>query len=208
VGYQDEVKLLSRFVVSYGTHLDNILGLLIGDVLHLMKAANENVKQEYVALSANVVHNMGELIRSIDSLWKKEGDSATKSKSNSLRSKPNGTFGDISLLSNGMTVQQLRELCKKLRAEDVKNMTLATRLACGIWPPPSAIPQMINSAISLTKACKLLVDLANSTGHWPPSESPRQLDRVRLRVILLDSTVECYAGTLCSSPAAASFSLL
>ncbi|KAJ3363344.1 hypothetical protein GGF32_004338 [Allomyces javanicus] len=57
--------------------------------------------------------------------------------------------------------------CRRVQEESAPGLLRAARLASGIWPPPTAVPDMVREAMAVLDAVEDLVRIANVSGCWP-----------------------------------------
>ena len=119
-------------------------------VIQLVMAANKNIKQHYIAISAKVNHCASEIVRHIEIADRKA--SAFSSKEG---------FCETAVKA------KIRDYCKIITNDFPKQLMVATRMAIGVWPAPNAVSEMIKEAASLASSCRELTLIANTLGYFP-----------------------------------------
>ncbi|KAI3636881.1 hypothetical protein MIR68_005148 [Amoeboaphelidium protococcarum] len=152
--YSDVCTVIVKMFHPVGSILNRQLYLHLKEVLSLIKASNEANKAEYVVISGKAVSEGSELIRQIET-WLDKKDLDEKGKV------------QYSLFKSTCLHIKIRELCKQLRNDHLKQMLLSTRIAVGAWPPVDAVKNMIQSALAVSQCSFKLVGLCNASGHWP-----------------------------------------
>ena len=76
-------------------------------------------------------------------------------------------LGKDSLFFLSKLFDQIQFTIDRVELQLVEELLFTTKLACGIWPSPTANEDMIKSAINLINECKQLADLGNCFGFYP-----------------------------------------
>ena len=141
---------LSEHIPINGTELDELWIAVFQCVIQLIMAANKNIKQHYIAISAKINHCASEIVRHIEVADRKA--SLPISKEN---------YFDTAVKA------KVRDYCKIITNDFPKQLMVATRMAIGVWPAPNAVSEMIKEAASLATSCKELTQLGNTLGFFP-----------------------------------------
>ena len=141
---------LSEHIPINGTELDELWIAVFQCVIQLIMAANKNIKQHYIAISAKINHCASEIVRHIEIADRKA--SLPISKEN---------YFDTAVKA------KVRDYCKIITNDFPKQLMVATRMAIGVWPAPNAVSEMIKEAASLATSCKELTQLGNTLGFFP-----------------------------------------
>ncbi|KAJ3291929.1 hypothetical protein HDU76_007215, partial [Blyttiomyces sp. JEL0837] len=162
---------------SRGTELDHLCVQVFKCVLQLVLAANSNVKHHYVVIAAKAINYSQEIIAAIDIMDKNVGStqSAMSPVSPQYSASSSNKLGEGSLFASCEVRKRIKARAKVLNTDYNEELTFATKIACGIWPPANAVADMIRSAAALAKACRELVDLANIFGYYPIIDKPLEL---------------------------------
>jgi hypothetical protein len=131
---------------NHGTVLDQLWIAVFQCVIQLLLATNKNIKHQYIAISAKVIHSAAEIVRLIEYETKESR---------------------LDIFMNSPVKLKIKELSHICSSEFPKKLMMSTRMAIGVWPPPEAIPDMIREASNLAVACKDLVLVANTLGYFP-----------------------------------------
>lgn len=148
--HSDVIMLLSEQMPNNGTELDELWVAVFQCVIQLVMAANKNIKQHYITISAKVNHCASDIVRHIESAERRAG---------ALYSKEG--FYDTAVKI------KVRDYCKIITTDFPKQLMVATRMAIGVWPAPNAVSEMIKEAASLASSCRELTLLANTLGYFP-----------------------------------------
>ncbi|KAJ3142493.1 hypothetical protein HK100_002936 [Physocladia obscura] len=179
---QERLDLTENLPVV-GTELDQAYMNLYKCIIQLAIAANKHEKTTYVVISAKSIQHSNTILRHIEEM----NSSVWPSKDTQVPISPHFSAGasqklfETSLFANSFASEVLSHQAKTLKAEYQESLVLTTKLACGIWPPSSAVTDMIQAASNLSKAAKSLVDLANCFGYFPLLEKPLifQMDQMQ-----------------------------
>ncbi|KAL7754368.1 hypothetical protein RI367_000349 [Sorochytrium milnesiophthora] len=174
--YKDLVQPLFQLVPDKGSELERLFIDVVAAIAQLACLASKNDKQHYITTAAKAV----DAISSTVSLLKAQNSGALLSptglpvKSPSRSSVTGGSSMSVQPDTSPFSLLNIGTLRPKLLAEarqvhDDKLATLLrhTRLASGVWPPPTAAQDMLQAACDVVRECKRLVDLGNLTGYWP-----------------------------------------
>jgi hypothetical protein len=160
---------LTDHLPERGTELDSLCAQVFKCVFQLVMAANKNIKHHYVIIAAKAIHHSREIILAVENMEKAIGSTKgcclpiTPHYSSQFSNK----LSDGSLFSNSEVRKRIKAKTKALNSENYEELTFATKIACGIWPPATAVADMIRSAAALAKSSRELVDLANTLGFYP-----------------------------------------
>ncbi|TPX38480.1 hypothetical protein SeMB42_g04911 [Synchytrium endobioticum] len=184
IAYNPDVlsDLLDR-LPDRGTELDFQFFLVIQCVVELVLAASRNQKAEYVTITAKINHLASEIVRAIESFdstvalanCNSTGSNAPRLSTAVKPTSPTAgtpnktTFSDLTTISFGSSPlrSRLRLLSAALNGDLPRALLVATKVACGVWPPAEAVQDMSMAAGNIARVCRELVDVANTTGFWP-----------------------------------------
>ncbi|TPX32051.1 hypothetical protein SmJEL517_g04743 [Synchytrium microbalum] len=174
---QLEAKVLADLLdrlPDRGTELDFQCFVILQCAVELLVAASRNQKAEYVTITAKMNHLASEIAREVDS-FDHVGPAlnlprmSTPVKSVSPTTTTRSVYGEISAISFSTSAvrAKLRVLSSALNGDLPRALLVATKIACGVWPPAEANQDMSVAAGNIARVCRELVDLANATGYWP-----------------------------------------
>jgi hypothetical protein len=152
-----------------GTELNKLFEPVFEQYLKLLIAVNANSKILFVTITAKLMIQIGSIVRNV--LFK-----------TGLRAKRmNPKTAESSLLfRNSWLFNTMSSLSKKLQSDYVAELTVATRLSTGVWPPPDSYKNMVYSAKNLILGTARLIDMANGTGLWTILEEPLSLPNFKV----------------------------
>ncbi|KAJ3072957.1 hypothetical protein HDU98_002544 [Podochytrium sp. JEL0797] len=171
----DEVEIssgkldLTEHLPSQGTELDEAFMQVYKCITQLAVAANQHDKTTYVVIAAKAIRfstAILELIESMRTIDRSPKDAVVPISPNYSPVLSNKLL-ESSLLAKSDIASILVEQAKTLKTEFQESLMFTTKIACGIWPPTTALSDMMQSAVALSKSCKSLVDLSNCLGFYP-----------------------------------------
>lgn len=158
----ESVLALAEQMPDSGTELDALWVSVFQCVVQLVMAANKNIKHHYITIAAKANHCASEIVRAIEQVDKKTHSNGIK----------------VEIFCDTLVRQKMRECSKIIINDFPKQLMIATRMAIGVWPAPNAVSNMIQEASSLAAACRELVLLGNTLGHFPKSDKKFEISVV------------------------------
>ncbi|KAJ3173403.1 hypothetical protein HK101_011055 [Irineochytrium annulatum] len=157
-----------------GTDLDFLCKQVFTGIYQLVMAANKNMKSQYAVISATALHHSRVILNVLETMEKSAGSSknAFTPISPLYSSSYSNVIGSQSLFANSRLSKQIQAQSASLRVACYDELSLNTKLACGVWPSPTAVGDMIRSAATFLRTCRKLVDLANVYGYFPLIDKP------------------------------------
>ncbi|KAJ3042258.1 hypothetical protein HDV00_007624 [Rhizophlyctis rosea] len=167
---------LTERLPEIGTELDRLYIVVFQCIVQLVMAANNNIKHQYILISAKAIHHAGEIVRATEAIQRAH---PSKPATASPPASNQATSQSIAaLLFRSPVDSRFAELADVINVEMPKQLMLTTKIAVGVWPPPQAQSEMIKSAANLARACKTLTDLGNTTGFYPVLDKPLEVSFV------------------------------
>ncbi|KAI8841464.1 ras guanine nucleotide exchange factor domain-containing protein [Chytriomyces cf. hyalinus JEL632] len=162
---------LTEKLPTRGTELDESFLQVFKCVILLAMAANKHDKATYVVIAAKQIRQSSTLLSLIDCM--RAADRSSKDycvpiSPHYSKCYSNRLF-ETSLFANTAHSKVIKDQICAVKATQ-EALMFATKMACGIWPPANALTEMIQAASQLSKACRLLTELANLTGFYPVLE--------------------------------------
>lgn len=161
---------LTERLPETGTELDRLYIVVFQCIVQLVMAANNNIKHQYILISAKAIHHAGEIVRAVETIQHTRPSTTSTAPTNTSAAKDKAA-----LLFKSPIDGKFAELADVINVEMPKQLMLATKIAVGVWPPPHAQSEMIKSAANLARACKTLTDLGNTTGFYPVLDKPLEV---------------------------------
>ncbi|KAI9351247.1 hypothetical protein BDR26DRAFT_421340 [Obelidium mucronatum] len=159
---------LTEHLPIRGTDFDDAFLQVFKCITQLAVAANKHDKATYVVIAAKAIRfstailDMLETVRSSDRSPRDGFVPISPQYSPALSNK----LFETSLFAKSDLVAVLNQQAKALRTEFQESLMFTTKIACGIWPPTTALSDMMQSAVALSRSCKSLVDLSNCLGFY------------------------------------------
>ncbi|RKO90563.1 hypothetical protein BDK51DRAFT_46509 [Blyttiomyces helicus] len=185
IGYNPELILdLTDRLPERGTELDRLCFTVFQCVIQLVIAANRNLKHQFIAIAAKEIHHADEIVRAVEATERaplRSGAGAGVALSPLSATSPTKGRGPPdptawSFFAATPVRNRIRELVKVINVDLLKQLMPTTRIAIGVWPPPSALSDMIKSAADVARACREVADLVNMIGYYPILDAPLEVN--------------------------------
>ncbi|KAJ3227209.1 hypothetical protein HDU81_006846 [Chytriomyces hyalinus] len=162
---------LTEKLPTRGTELDESFLQVFKCVILLAMAANKHDKATYVVIAAKQIRQSSNLLSLVDCM--RSADRSSKDYCVPLSPHYSKCYSnrlfETSLFANTAHSKAIKDQISVVKATQ-EALMFATKMACGIWPPANALTEMIQAASHLSKACRLLTELANLVGFYPGLE--------------------------------------
>ncbi|KAI9190231.1 hypothetical protein H9P43_001664 [Blastocladiella emersonii ATCC 22665] len=139
--YRDQYRAVAQALPSRGTEIDVDVAILAVQVLELFKCASDGDNSKYTAHSVKIASQ----VQTCEAKFHRTKTSRWPHRIQKL----------------------LADRCQYAEDELVPDLIKSTRLASGIWPPPTAVANMLSAADRVLRFMRGVAEIANAAGVWP-----------------------------------------
>ena len=154
---------------AYGSELDLQFANMLQPVIYLIQLVKEAKKEEYIETTAEILQHVSEILRLVEqieiSIIKDVRDEEA-----------------VQSTVYPRLFKKFKAMIKRMNIELSKQLVTQTRICMGVWPPPRAPLDMLDTGLELLNTTKDLVDLAQCIGCYKVSDKPLPF-KVRIKLL-------------------------